>query len=358
MRLARRRPTRIALWLILAGLLSLSGCGEPQIELHGAGATFPAPIYARWRALFHRQHPGISVHYRAVGSGRGIEAITERRVDFGASDALPTQTEVRAFPDSILAIPTVIGPVVVAYNLPRLEGDLTLSGELLAAIYLGEIKRWSDPRIAAVNPELELPSLPIRVAHRRDSSGTTHVFTDYLSAVSAPWREGVGRGKEVLWPTGDDWAGEGNDGVAHRILLEPGGIGYLELTYARNAGLKYAALINRAGLRVWPTPESVIAADENTQPTPGTYLKPSIVNAPGESSYPIAAFTYLLVYQDQTGMEPGEAHALNQFLQWILTEGQAEARKLHYAPLSDAVRTQALREIASIRLPEEAHEHE
>lgn len=337
--------------LLLPSSLSMTGCIGEHVELHGAGASFPAPIYARWRALFHRQTPEISVHYRAVGSGRGIQAITARKVEFGASDAPLKESEIRALPAPILQIPTVIGPVVVAYNLPSVKRELTLSGELIAAIYLGQITAWNAPQITALNPHLTLPDLPIRVAHRSDSSGTTHIFTDYLSAVSETWREQVGRGKKLFWPTGNEWAGDGNDGVAHRILLEPGGIGYLELKYAQNAGLRYAALINQAGKRVWPTQQSVQAAEQNSAATLGTYLKPSIVNAAGEESYPIAAFTYLLVYQDLSYMPPDKAHALVQFLNWVLTSGQAEAHKLHYVPLPEALRVAALREISQIRLP-------
>ncbi|MBT2991036.1 MAG: phosphate ABC transporter substrate-binding protein PstS [Candidatus Thiodiazotropha sp. (ex Ctena orbiculata)] len=331
--------------------IGLKGCLGEHIEVHGAGASFPAPIYARWRALYHREHPDISIHYRAVGSGRGIKAITAGEVDFGASDALLKKSEERALRQPLLSIPTVMGPVVLAYNLPRLEGELTLSGDLIAGIYLGDITHWNDERIALLNPGINLPALPIRVAHRSDSSGTTHIFTDYLSEVSEEWRNDVGRGKRVFWPTGNEWAGDGNDGVAHRILLEPGGIGYLELKYAQNAGLNYAALINRAGKRVRPTAKAVQEAEQNTPASPESYLKQSIVNAPGEGSYPISAFTYLLVYRDISDMESHRAHALIDFLKWVLNEGQPEARKLHYVPLPEELRLQVLEDVASIKLP-------
>ena len=331
--------------------LLIGGCIGEKVELYGVGATFPAPIYARWRALYHRANPDIVIHYRALGSGRGIEAITGREVDFGASDALLKASEERALPAPLLSIPTVLGPVVMAYNLPDLQADLTLSGEAVAAIYLGEITRWNDPRIAVTNPGIQLPDHPIYVAHRSDSSGTTYIFTDYLSAVSETWRERAGRAKQLHWPTGDDWAGEGNDGVAHRILLEPGGIGYLELKYAQNAGLKYARLMNREGHAVLPTVESVQQAESNTPATPGSYLKPSIVNAPGEYSYPIAGFTYLLVYRDLSDMEADRAKALTDFLKWILGEGQQEAPKLHYTPLPQAVRQAALHDVDSLIVP-------
>jgi phosphate transport system substrate-binding protein len=328
-----------------------AGCIGEKVELYGAGATFPAPIYARWRALYHRANPDIVIHYRALGSGRGIEAITAREVDFGASDALLKASEERALPAPLLSIPTVLGPVVLAYNLPDFESELTLSGEAVAGIYLGDITRWDDPRIVATNPGIQLPDHSIHVAHRSDSSGTTYIFTDYLSAVSETWLAGVGRAKQVHWPTGDEWAGEGNDGVAHRILLEPGGIGYLELKYAQNAGLKYARLMNRDGYAVLPSVGSVQQAESNTPATPGTYLKPSIVNAPGKYSYPIAGFTYLLVYRDLSHMEPNRAIALIDFLKWILGEGQQEAPKLHYTPLPEAVRQAVLDDVRNIALP-------
>jgi phosphate transport system substrate-binding protein len=327
------------------------GCIGDQIELEGAGATFPAPIYARWRALFQRANPGVSIHYRPVGSGRGIREISARNVDFGASDALLNDSESRALAAPLLAIPTVLGPVVLAYNLPKVEGQLTLAGEVVAGIYLGTITKWSDPRITAINPAIALPDLPIRVAHRSDSSGTTHIFTDYLSAVSEEWAERVGKGKRVLWPTGDDWSGEGNDGVAHRILLEPGGIGYLELKYAQNAGLRYAAMINRAGNRVWPSVASVQAAEESTATTGGELLKPSIVDAPGADAYPIAGFTYLLVYRDLGYMEPRKAHTLKRFIKWILQQGQPMASELHYTPLPEPLRREVLRQLDDIDLP-------
>jgi phosphate transport system substrate-binding protein len=329
----------------------IGGCLNRPVEVHGAGASFPAPIYARWCALFHRANPEIVVHYRALGSGRGIEAITNREVDFGASDALLKEDEQRALPAPLLTIPTVLGPVVLAYNLPGLEAELILSGEVIAGIYLGEIMSWNDWRIRAINPGLALPEHRIQVAHRSDSSGTSYLFTDYLSAVSERWRRDVGRGKEVSWPTGDAWAGEGNDGVAHRILLAPGGIGYLELTYAQNAGLKYATLLNRDGHAVRPTLESVQQAESNTSGSAGTYLKASIVNAPGPRSYPIAGFTYLLVYRDLSAMEPRKAKALLAFLHWILNSGQAEAAKLHYTPLPEPLRLQTLAELGTVVVP-------
>lgn len=339
---------------VIAGLpaaFALAGCWERPVEVSGAGATFPAPLYARWMALFERAHPEISVAYRAIGSGGGIRAISAREVDFGASDALLKPDEVKALPAPILTIPTVLSAVVVAYNLPRHDRDVALSGEVLAGIYLGRIRRWDAPEIAALNPGATLPGLPIRVAHRADSSGTTNIFTDYLSTVSPEWQDRVGTGKTVRWPTDADLAGLGSDGIAHQILLEPGGIGYVEIKYARNSGLRYATLVNRAGQAVRPTAESVQSAERNTPAPQDGPIKPSVVNAPGAGSYPIAAFTYLLVYRDLGYLPPETAHALVIFLRWCLREGQAEAEKLHYVPLPAPLRNHFLAEIDALEVP-------
>lgn len=336
---------------VLAGVpaaMVLPGCWSTPVEIAGAGATFPAPLYARWRALFARAHPEISVGYRAIGSGGGIQAITAREVEFGASDALLKPAEIRALPAPILTIPTVLGAVVVPYNLPGLTGEMVLSGPVLADIYLGRIARWNAPEIAALNPGLPLPDLAIRVAHRADSSGTTNIFTDYLSQISPDWRDTVGSGKTVAWPTGADMSGEGSDGIAHQILLEPGGIGYVEIKYAQNSGLRFATLINRAGHKVRPSAASVQSAEQNTPAPEAGPIKPSVVDAPGAASYPIAAFTYLLVYRDLGYMPRDRAEALIRFLSWCLTEGQNEAEKLHYVALPPALQTHFLAEIRSL----------
>jgi len=337
---------------VLAGLpatLALAACWERPAEVTGAGATFPAPLYARWIALFERAHPEISVAYQAIGSGGGIRAITGQEVAFGASDALLKPDEVRALPRPALTIPTVLGAVVVAYNLPRFKGELVLSGPVIADIYLGRIVQWNAPEIAALNPDAALPDLPIRVTHREDSSGTTNIFTDYLSKVSETWAREVGVGKEVLWPVDLGLSGLGSDGIAHQILLEPGGIGYVEVKYARNSGLRFARLINRAGNPVQPNEQSVQSAEEHTPPAAEGPIKASVVDAPGAESYPIAAFTYLLVYRDLSYLPRETAEALVTFLSWCLTEGQAEAEKLHYVALPKALQDHALREVAALK---------
>lgn len=246
--------------------------------------------------------------------------------------------------------PRASGPVVLAYNLPDFEDELTLSGEVIAEIYLGRIRRWDDQRIQAINPGAELPDRAIHAAHPSDGSGTTYILTDYLSAVSEVWRKRVGKGTRVAWPTGDAWAGEGNDGVAHRILLLRGGIGYLELTYAKNAGLRYAALRNSSGRRVWPSVASVQAAESSTpEQEESGILKPSLVNAPGDSAYPIAGFTYLLVYEDLAYLEDAaKVQALVRFLEWALTKGQSIAPDLHYTPLPPELCAKTLGRIEQI----------
>jgi len=328
------------------------------VEVFGAGASFPAPIYTRWIALYERQNPDVVIEYASIGSGGGIEAITDRDVHFGASDALLTQGERVLLPAPLLEIPMVMGPVVIAYNLPRLDDRLTLDADTIAAIYLGDITQWTDDAIADLNPDVDLPDMPIRVTHRSDSSGTTAIFTDYLSAVSETWRDGYGVSKQLSWPISSG-AGDGNDGVAQLILLQPGGVGYLEFSYAENAGLEYAALINRDGERVLPTVEGVQAAERNTPPTEDRITKPSIVNAPGAESYPIAGFTYLLVYEDLTYFdEPDAAHALIDYIEWTLTNGQALATDMNYTPLPQDLREAAFDLVETIQLPEREHNEE
>ncbi len=321
----------------------LAACLPDTIELTGAGATFPAPLYSRWMALFHREHRDIKLHYKPSGSSAGIEAIAARTHDFAGSDALPTAAQLRNMPGDLLIIPLALGPVVLAYNLPDFDGELMLSGPVVADIYLGRIRRWNDPALQALNPSAALPDLAIRAAMRSDGSGTTSIFTDYLSHVSETWHKEVGKGTRVPWPTGTAWSGDGNDGVAQRILLLPGGIGYVEMRYAQNAGLRYAAMINRDGVRVEPSDDSVQAAEENTPGTPGALIKPSIVDAPGAASWPIAGFTYMLVYRDLTYLDdPKRAAALVAYLRWTLTEGQRHAPDLHYTPLPPEMRERAL----------------
>lgn len=317
-------------------------------ELYGAGASFPAPLYARWIALFEKEHDHFRIHYDTVGSGAGIRAIRGKEVHFGASDALIDDESAVKISEKLLQIPVALGPVVIAYNLPDIKERITLDGNSIALIYLGEIVRWNDDKLQALNPHINLPDRDIYVAHRGDSSGTTHIFTDYLSAVSQRWKTEVGVGKKVEWPVSFG-AGIGNDGVAQQIFLRSGGIGYMEMKYAENAGLHYAALINRDGYTVTPSVKTVQAAEYNTKAKPGEITKPSIVNAHGKFSYPIAGFTYIMVYKNpQYIQSPTLKKGLVEFLTWGLTRGQEIAPDLNYTPLPEDLQTKALALVRSI----------
>lgn len=340
-----RRLKLLGLALSILGFLAAAcapaGAPRPGAQagaaaLTGAGATFPYPLYAKWFDVY-AQKTGVRINYQSIGSGGGIRQLLEGTVDFGASDAPMTDDQLARTPGKILHIPTVLGAVVVIYNLPDLGGTLKLSPEMLAGIYLGQVTRWSDPRIAAENPGLKLPDSPVVVVYRSDGSGTTHVFTDYLSAVSPLWKERVGRGTSVSWPAG--LGAKGNEGVTGQVKQTPGAVGYVELAYAVQNRLPYALLRNRAGNYVGPTLENITAAAAGAAPTLPEDLRVSIVDAPGPNSYPISAFTYILVYQEQR--DPVKGRALAEFLRWALDEGQTYAPDLHYAPLPEEVRVRA-----------------
>lgn len=304
--------------------------------LTGAGSTFIYPIAAKWFDVY-AQKTGVRINYQSIGSGGGIRQLLDRTVDFGASDAPMTDEQLAQAPGKILHIPMVLGAVVVSYNLPGLDGSLRLSPDTLAGIYLGEIRRWTDPRIAAENPGLKLPDMPIAVVYRSDGSGTTYVFTDYLSAVSPVWKSRVGRGTSVSWPVGI--GAKGNEGVTGQVKQTAGAVGYVELTYAIQNRLPYALLRNRDGHYVEPSLTNITAAAAGAAASMPEDLRVSIVNAPGPNSYPISAFTYILAYQEQPDQARGRA--LAEFLLWALDEGQKYAPDLHYAPLPDEVRARA-----------------
>jgi len=317
---------------------------EKRIEIQGAGATFPFPLYSKWVAEYQKVDPRIRINYQSTGSGGGIRQITERVIDFGATDAPMTEEELAKVSGKILHIPTALGAVVLAYNLPGVS-KLNLSPEVVAGIFLGEIKNWNDPAIARLNSGAALPNRPIAVVYRTDGSGTTAVFTEYLSKVNASWKEKVGAGKSVRFPVG--LGAKGNEGVSGQMKITPGSMGYVELAYARQSRLAYAALQNSKGQFVEPSLESVTAAAQSVEEMPDD-LRISIVDAPGELAYPMAAFTYILVYEEQAEVVKGKEMA--QFLWWALHEGQRYGAALHYAPLPSQVITKAeakLREMKS-----------
>jgi phosphate transport system substrate-binding protein len=305
------------------------------VALTGAGATFPQPIYSKWFSDYAAQK-GVKINYQSIGSGGGVRQIMEQTVDFGASDAPMSDEDLaRAKGGPILHIPTVLGADVITYNVPEIGPGLKLTGDVIADIFLGKIKKWNDPRIATLNTGTRLPASDILVVHRSDGSGTTFIFTDYLSAVSPEWKRVVGKGKEVKWPTGI--GAKGNEGVAGQVKQTPGSIAYVELAYAKQNQLPYASVRNSAGQFVQPTMESIYAAAESAAPNipPNSDYRISIVNPPGANAYPIASFTWLLVYRNPT--DANKARLLNDFLKWALTDGSASARALDFGPLPPAM---------------------
>ncbi|HET7550041.1 MAG TPA: phosphate ABC transporter substrate-binding protein PstS [Gemmatimonadaceae bacterium] len=329
--------------VILASALACAGAQD----LNGAGATFPYPIYSKWFSDYARE-TGVRINYQSIGSGGGIRQLTEGTVDFGASDAPMTDAELAKVKTPVLHFPTVLGAVVVTYNLPGVDSALNLSGPVLADVFLGKITKWSDSRIAALNPGVKLPASDILVVHRSDGSGTTYIFSDYLFAVSAAWKSGPGKGKELSWPTG--LGAKGNEGVAGQVKQMPGAIGYVELAYAKQNGLAYASIQNAAGSLVAPTIESVTAAAAGAASSlpANTDYRISIVNAPGDDAYPISSFTYLLVYANQRDAKKGKA--LVGFLNWYLTEGEKSAASLDYAPLPPSIVSQLQKRIGTITM--------
>lgn len=297
-----------------------------NIDLQGAGATFPFPLYSKWIAEYQKVDEQVRVNYQSIGSGGGIRQITERTVDFGASDAPMTEAELAKLQQPILHLPTTLGAVAIAYNLPAVPG-LKLSSDVLVAIFAGSITKWNDAKIGALNPGVKLPADPISVTYRSDGSGTTAVFTEYLSKVSPDWAQKTGAGKSVKFPVG--LGAKGNEGVSGQLKTTPGSIGYVELAYAKQTGLAVATLRNHAGKFVEPTMEGIAAAAAGA--TIPDDLRVSIVDAPSDAAYPIAAFTYVLVYQEQSDATKGRA--LAKFLWWAIHEGQPMGPALHYAPL-------------------------
>lgn len=311
-----------------------------NVSLTGAGATFPAPLYQVWFEKYQALYPNIKIDYTANGSGAGIKAITDQTVDFGASDAAMKDSEIAALKPgtTIVHVPTALGAVVLIYNVPGVT-DLKLDGPTTAGIYLGKITVWNDPAIAAQNPGTTLPSSNIVVVHRSDGSGTTNAFTSYLAAVSADWKSGPGVGKDVKWPTGV--GGKGNDGVAATVKQTPGSIGYVELQYATQANLSSASLKNADGNYVQGSVDGVTAAAEAAASTfPADFRQAPIINGAGATTYPIASYTYLLAYLDQTDQAKGQA--LVAFMYWALTDGQPQEKALGYAPLPAPVQQAAI----------------
>jgi phosphate transport system substrate-binding protein len=320
--------------LLLCAFVALSAVG--QTTLNGAGATFPNPIYSKWFSEYHKLHPDIEVNYQSIGSGGGIRQVTEGTVDFGASDMPMTdgqlaeaQTKLKT---NVLNIPSVLGAVVPAYNIPGVSGDVKFTPDALAGIFLGRITKWNDKAITGVNPGVNFPDKDIIVVHRSDGSGTTFIWTDYLSKVSGEWKSGVGSNTSVKWPVG--LGGKGNEGVAGLIRQMQGGIGYVELIYAIQNSIPYGSVRNAAGNFVKASLEGVTAAAASAPKMPADF-RVSITDAPGKDAYPISSFTWLLIPQQSKDAAKGKI--LADFLSWMATDGQKMTAALSYAPLPESV---------------------
>jgi phosphate transport system substrate-binding protein len=303
-----------------------------QTNLNGAGATFPYPIYSKWFSEYHKAHPGIQINYQSIGSGGGIKQIQAGTVDFGASDGPMTDEQLAATPFKLIHIPTVLGSVVPTYNIPGVNAELKFTPDVLADIFLGNIQKWNDGRLAKANPGIKFPDSEIIVVHRSDGSGTTYVFTDYLSKVSPAWKTKVGKNTSVNWPVG--LGGKGNEGVAGTVKQTPGSIGYVELIYAIQNKMPYGTVQNAAGQFVKASLESTTAAAASVKEMPEDF-RVSITNAPGKTAYPISTFTWLLVpveWSDATKQK-----TFVDFLNWMVSNGQTMTNALDYAPLPKPV---------------------
>ena len=316
--------------VLLCLALALPALG--QTTLNGAGATFPNPMYQKWFSEYHKAHPDIQFNYQSIGSGGGIRQVLAQTVDFGASDGPMTDEQLSQAKTKILHIPTVLGAVVPAYNVPGVSSELKFTPEALAGIFTGKITTWNDPAIAKVNPGVTLPNQTIIVIHRSDGSGTTYIFTDYLSKVSSEWQNGPGKGTSVKWPVG--LGGKGNEGVAGMIRQMQGGIGYIELIYAVQNKIDYGSVKNVGGAFVKASLESVTAAAASVKSMPADF-RVSITNAPGKDAYPISSFTWLLI--PEKSKEAAKGKILADFLTWMVDDGQKMTAELTYAPLPGSV---------------------
>jgi phosphate transport system substrate-binding protein len=318
------------------------------VDLTGAGATFPYPLYSKWMSEYLKT-TGVRINYQSLGSGAGIRQLSDRVVDFGASDSPMSDDEMsKAMGGPIMHVPMTLGAVAITYNVPGLAQPLKLTGEVIADIFLGKVTRWNDARITAINPGVTLPAKDLVVVHRSDGSGTTYIFTDYLTTVSPAWKAGPGRGKDVAWPVGV--GGKGNEGVAGQVQQTEGAVGYVEIAYAMQVGLSTASVKNANGEFVAASPTSITAAAAGVMATlgPGTDYRISIINAAGPGAYPISSFTWILLYRTQT--QSAKGRKLLDFLRWALTDGQAFATDLHYGPLPDAMRDRLKQRLDSIKL--------
>jgi phosphate transport system substrate-binding protein len=334
---------KLILSLLGGGCLLAAQTGaHAQLLINGAGATFPYPIYSKWFDEYAKVDPSVRFNYQSIGSGGGQKQITARTVDFGASDGPMSDENLARTPGKILHLPTVAGADVIAYNLPG-NPKLKLDSDTIVNIFLGNITKWNDPKIATLNPGVDLPDLPVIVVHRSDGSGTTYIFVDYLSSISPVWADSVGKGTSVKWPVGI--GGKGNEGVAGQVKQLSGAVGYVELIYAKQNKMPYADVKNAAGNFITPSLDSVTAALA-TAKIPDDF-RFSMVNAPGDKAYPISGATWLLVYERQKDAAKGKK--LVEFLNWALTKGEGLASSLDYASLPESVQQRVLERIKTIK---------
>jgi phosphate transport system substrate-binding protein len=310
-----------------------AGLAAQTVQINGAGATFPFPIYSKWFDEYGKQHPNVRINYQSVGSGAGIQQVSKQTVFFGATDGPMTKEQLQAAPGPIMHFPTVLGAVVPVYNIPNVTAELKFSGPVLADIFLGKITKWNDPAIAKLNAGVSLPATDITVVHRSDGSGTTYIWVDYLSKVSPEFLKRVGVNTSVNWPTGV--GGKGNEGVSGLVRQSPGSLGYVELIYALQTKTSYGAVQNMAGDFVKASVQSVTAAAAEAAAKMPADFRVSITNAPGKGVYPISSFTWILLYENPR--DKNQAKAMVDFMKWALTDGQKYCGDLGYAPLPESV---------------------
>ena len=336
---------RLRLLMALAFVAAMIGTSSAETNLNGAGATFPNPIYQKWFSEYHNAHNDVQINYQSIGSGGGITQLTNGTVDFGASDGPMTDEQLSKIQGKVFHIPTVLGAVVPTYNVAGVSSELKFTGDVLADIFLGNIKNWNDPRLAKANPGVKFPDEEIAVIHRAEGSGTTYIFTDFLSKVSPAWKDKVGKGGAVNWPAG--LAGKGNEGVAGMVKQTEGSIGYVELIYAVSNKMPYGSVQNAAGSFVKASLESVTAAAASVKDMPDDF-RVSITNAPGKDAYPISSFTWLLVPAEWA--DAGKEKAFVDFLNWMIDKGQTMTSDLSYAPLPKSVAQKVKARIKEVKV--------
>ncbi len=331
---------------LLVATVSVLGVSAQNVQINGAGATFPNPIYSKWFSEYNKLHPTVAINYQSIGSGAGIRQITNQTVFFGATDGPMTNDQLQGAPGKILHFPTVLGAIVPIYNIEGVNQELKFTGPVLADIFLGKITKWNDPAIAKANPGVNLPATDITVAHRSDGSGTSYIWVDFLAKVSPEWKQKVGVATSVNWPAGV--GAKGNEGVSGLVKQTPGAIGYVELIYALQNKIAYGSVQNAAGEFVKASVQAVTAAAAVAAKSMPKDFRVSITNAPGQGVYPVSSFTWLLLYENPK--DKAQAKIFVEFLKWALTDGQKFATDLGYAPLPEEVVKLEMAVIQQIKL--------